>query len=126
MTVENKKIELEKTSKEYSYWGGVWKRLRQNKLAMFSLVVLIIIILACVFVPMFSKYTIAQVISTDANQAPSAKHLLGTDKMGMGQTHSISGLKWIPDPESFLPSTIRKRDNMFCLRFAHRKSELFC
>ena len=23
MTVENKKIELEKTSKEYSYWGGV-------------------------------------------------------------------------------------------------------
>ncbi|EOM5336396.1 hypothetical protein ACMS4G_006391, partial [Escherichia coli] len=29
----------------------------------------------------------------------------------MGQTHSISGLKWIPDPESFLPSTIRKRDN---------------
>lgn len=43
----------------------------------------------------------------------------------MGQTHSISGLKWIPDPESFLPSTIRKRDNMFCLRFAHRKSELF-
>lgn len=33
----------------------------------------------------------------------------------MGQTHSISGLKWIPDPESFLPSTIRKRDNMFCL-----------
>lgn len=82
MTVENKKIELEKTSKEYSYWGGVWKRLRQNKLAMFSLVVLIIIILACVFVPMFSKYTIAQVISTDANQAPSARHLLGTDKMG--------------------------------------------
>ncbi|KDU26805.1 hypothetical protein AD16_0807 [Escherichia coli 3-267-03_S4_C2] len=44
----------------------------------------------------------------------------------MGQTHPISGLKWIPDPESFLPSTIRKRDNMFCLRFAHRKSELFC
>ena len=42
------------------------------------------------------------------------------------QTHPISGLKWIPDPESFLPSTIRKRDNMFCLRFAHRKSELFC
>ncbi|ENU2415656.1 hypothetical protein ACTHIC_005048, partial [Escherichia coli] len=28
----------------------------------------------------------------------------------MGQTHPISGLKWIPDPESFLPSTIRIRD----------------
>lgn len=42
-----------------------------------------------------------------------------------GQTHSISGLKWIPDPGCFLPSTIRKRDNMFCLRFAPRKSELF-
>ncbi|MDT1350305.1 hypothetical protein RNP45_17735, partial [Escherichia coli] len=29
----------------------------------------------------------------------------------MGQTHSISGLKWKPDSESFLPSTIRIRDN---------------
>jgi hypothetical protein len=28
----------------------------------------------------------------------------------MGQTHSFSGLKWIPDPESFLPSTIRIHD----------------
>jgi hypothetical protein len=34
----------------------------------------------------------------------------------MGQTHSISGLKWIPDPESFLPSTIRIRDTPLNIR----------
>ncbi|EFF00654.1 predicted protein [Escherichia coli FVEC1412] len=31
----------------------------------------------------------------------------------MGQTHSISGLKWKPDSERFLPSTIRKRNKPF-------------
>ncbi|WP_213064119.1 hypothetical protein, partial [Escherichia coli] len=34
----------------------------------------------------------------------------------MRQTHSFSGLKWILDPERFLPSTIRIRDTPLNIR----------
>ncbi len=73
---------IRKSTKEDSYWRGVWRRLKQNKLAMISMVVLILIVGACIFVPMFSKYSMYEVIAADANQPPSAKHLLGTDKIG--------------------------------------------
>ena len=73
---------IRKSTKEDSYWRGVWRRLKQNKLAMISLFILILIVGACIFVPMFSKYSMYEVIAADANQPPSAKHLLGTDKIG--------------------------------------------
>ena len=73
---------IRKSTKEDSYWRGVWRRLKQNRLAMISMVVLILIVGACIFVPMFSKYSMYEVIAADANQPPSAKHLLGTDKIG--------------------------------------------
>ena len=70
------------TSKKYSYWGGVWDRLKKNRLAMVSLVVLFIIVLCCIFVPMFSKYTLSEVTMAERDQAPSAVHWLGTDNIG--------------------------------------------
>lgn len=73
---------IRKSTKEDSYWRGVWRRLKQNKLAMISLFILILIVGACIFVPMFSKYSMYEVVAADANQPPSAKHLLGTDKIG--------------------------------------------
>lgn len=82
MTTKDRNAELKKANKEYSYWRGVWRRLKANKLAILAMVILTIIILLCIFVPMFSQYTISQVISADANQAPSSKHLLGTDDIG--------------------------------------------
>ena len=48
---------IRKSTKEDSYWRGVWRRLKQNRLAMISMVVLILIVGACIFVPMFSKYS---------------------------------------------------------------------
>lgn len=74
--------EIKRAAKKYSSWGGVWSRLRKNKMAMISLVGLIIIVLLCIFVPMFSKYTISQTNSAEANMPPSAAHWLGTDKIG--------------------------------------------
>jgi len=73
---------IRKSTKEDSYWRGVWRRLKQNRLAMISMVILILIVGACIFVPMFSKYSMYEVIAADANQPPSSKHLLGTDKIG--------------------------------------------
>ena len=74
--------EIRQASKKYSYWGGVWDRLRQNRLAMISLFILLIIILACIFVPIFSGVTISETNVMQADQAPSAAHWLGTDKIG--------------------------------------------
>lgn len=74
--------EIRQASKKYSYWGGVWQRLRANRLAMVSLFILLIIILACIFVPIFSGSTISQTNVMQADQAPSAQHWLGTDKIG--------------------------------------------
>ncbi len=82
MTTLSRDEEIKQAAKKYSYWGGVWRRLKANRLAMVSLIGLIIIVLLCIFVPMFSKYEIQQVIATDANQAPNATHWLGTDKIG--------------------------------------------
>lgn len=67
-----------------SYWGEVFSRLRKNKMAMASLIILITIILLCIIVPIISPYEI-QSTNTDRDvrdQSPSSKHLLGTDLIG--------------------------------------------
>ena len=73
---------IKKSTKEDSYWRGVWRRLKANRMAMISLVILIIIIMSCILVPMFSKYQTYEVIPGAANKAPSAQNWLGTDKIG--------------------------------------------
>ncbi len=82
MTEISRDEQIKQAAKKYSYWGGVWTRLKKNKLAMISLVGLIIIVLLCIFQPIFSKYTISEYVATEANQAPNSQHWLGTDKIG--------------------------------------------
>ena len=38
-----------------TYWHDVWQRFRKDPLALFGLVVILVMGVACVFVPMFSK-----------------------------------------------------------------------
>ena len=73
---------IRKSTKEDSYWRGVWRRLRANRMAMISLVILILIVLSCIVVPMLSRYQTYEVIPGAANQKPSAQNWLGTDKIG--------------------------------------------
>ena len=82
MTELSRNEQIKLAAKKDSYWRGVWRRLKQNRLAMISLVILAIIILACIFVPMFSGYSMYQTAPAEANQAPNAQHLFGTDKIG--------------------------------------------
>jgi oligopeptide transport system permease protein len=65
-----------------SLWRDAWLRLRKNKLAVFSIVVLIVVTLGCVFGPMFSPYSYEEMNWEDVSQAPSAHHWLGTDDTG--------------------------------------------
>ncbi|MDF2948893.1 MAG: binding-protein-dependent transport system inner rane component [Sedimentibacter sp.] len=82
MVKSETQIKSKATRKNQSYWGEVFYRLRKNKLAMMSFFMLIIIISMCIFVPMFSKYSIETYNAVERDQKPNSTHLLGTDKTG--------------------------------------------
>ena len=60
----------------------VFHRLLQNRLATASFFFLILLILACVVVPLISGYGFNQNDLLSSYQGPSAQHWLGTDKTG--------------------------------------------
>lgn len=64
------------------YWRDAWNRLKVNKVAMGSLVVITLIILAAVFGPMFSPYAYDQIIKGSESLSPSTQHIFGTDSLG--------------------------------------------
>ncbi|MDY4693334.1 MAG: ABC transporter permease [Blautia sp.] len=53
-----------------------------NKLAVFSFIVIVIFILLAVFAPLITPYGLEEVDLMSRLSAPSAKHLLGTDELG--------------------------------------------
>ncbi|MGC4073212.1 MAG: ABC transporter permease [Nibricoccus sp.] len=65
-----------------SLWRDAWNRLRKNKLAVFGMVSLAIITLACVFGPMISPYSISEMPFENVGEPPSWKHWFGTDDNG--------------------------------------------
>lgn len=62
-----------------------WIRLRKNKAAVVSFVVLVIIILFAVIAPFFCKYTYYDTDYSLKLKAPSAEHPFGTDQFGRDQ-----------------------------------------
>ena len=70
------------TRPSLSYWSDAWRRFKENKLAMVSAAILLVIVLLAVFQPMLSKYEYDQTDYFALNQGPSAQHLFGTDELG--------------------------------------------
>ena len=64
-----------------TYWQDAWRRLKLNKVAICSMIVLVLIIIMTVIGPWIGKYPF-QAISNDINQGPSAEHWFGTDQIG--------------------------------------------
>lgn len=60
----------------------VWKRLKRNKLAMIGMITLAVMIIAVVLVPFITGWTMEGFDLGAFNQAPSGRHLLGTDYLG--------------------------------------------
>ncbi len=83
MAVENIASEEVVTGRVETYWYLVGRRLRKDKLAIVSLIVLIFIILACLVGPYIMPYKFSELGSIEeVLQPPSRAHLLGTDELG--------------------------------------------
>ena len=64
-------LESEKIARpSLTYWQDCWQRLRKNKSAILSLVVIVIIVLAAIFVPMFWRFSYDQQNLECANIPP--------------------------------------------------------
>jgi len=67
---------------QVSYWNDAWRRLRQNKAAIVSLVVITLIFAAAVLGPLLSPYSYEKQNLIWQNTPPSPEHWFGTDNVG--------------------------------------------
>ncbi len=65
-----------------TYWQDAWRRLKQNRLAMVGLWVIVAITLIAIFGPMFSPYSYSDQSLFDQNMYITREHWLGTDDLG--------------------------------------------
>lgn len=65
-----------------TYFKDAWRRLKQNKIAISSLILLALILLMAIFAPLFSQYDYSSQDMFAVNQWPSAEHWFGTDSLG--------------------------------------------
>ena len=63
-------------------WRDVWARLRRNRVAMVSLVLLALILLAAIFSEWIAPYVYSQRDLTVTFRFPSLRHIFGTDNLG--------------------------------------------
>ncbi len=71
-----------KVRKKQSFMKETWLRLKQNRVAMFGLIVLIILILCAIFADIIAPYGYDDQDISRANQFPSSEHWFGTDNFG--------------------------------------------
>src|ERR1043166_8075772 len=72
----------EPVEKGNSLWHDAWLRLRKNKLAVFGMIALVVITLACVLGPLFLRYGYEEQNLDLGATPPGAQHWLGTDTLG--------------------------------------------
>lgn len=66
-------------------WQLAWRRFKRHRLAMASLVVLLVIGVAVAIAGLLTPYGFSEFITRDRLQPPNAKHWLGTDQIGHDQ-----------------------------------------
>jgi oligopeptide transport system permease protein len=81
--VGNTGINSEKIEKpSLSFWKDVSIRFRKNKLAMFGVVLLALLVFFAIFGPYMTEYDYAKNDLMNTNKAPSSEHWFGTDDLG--------------------------------------------
>lgn len=83
LPVKDNFAEAEKISRpSLSYWSDVWRRLKQNKLAMLGLVIIIVLVTLAIIGPYLNEYSYFEQDFTKKNLSPNAEHWFGTDQAG--------------------------------------------
>lgn len=75
-------VQLEANTKVESPTLIAWRRFRRHRLAMVSLMVLIVISIMVIFAPVFTRHEPNQMSLASRSLAPSSEHWLGTDNLG--------------------------------------------
>lgn len=70
------------TRQSTTYWKDAWRRLKTNKVAILSAVLLLAIAVMAIVVPVFSKYDYRQQDAMLINIGPTAQNWFGTDSLG--------------------------------------------
>lgn len=70
------------TETAYRPRPNAWQRLKENKLALVGLFIIICMLLLALIGPWLSPYTYADQNLAQANQGPSSEHWFGTDTLG--------------------------------------------
>lgn len=81
MLFNSKNLNLD-TPKTRGFWLSVFIRLRRNKLAMTSGLIIIFLALLCIFQPIFSSIPYYKTDWSALLQAPNSQHWFGTDSLG--------------------------------------------
>jgi oligopeptide transport system permease protein len=71
-----------KVTPSLSYWQDAWRRLKKNKVAMFSLFIVIMLCLFAFVGPMFQENDYTVQVRGDENIDPSWEYPFGTDNIG--------------------------------------------
>ncbi|MFH5778762.1 ABC transporter permease [Heyndrickxia sp. FSL K6-6286] len=75
--------EAEKISRPTtSYWSGVWRRLKANKLALVGMIIIALLIIMAIIGPHLNGYKYDEMHLDQKNLKPSAEHWFGTDTLG--------------------------------------------
>ncbi|UII57017.1 ABC transporter permease [Cytobacillus spongiae] len=81
--VGSQQSDAEKISRpSLSFWKDVSIRFRKNKLAMFGIVLLALLVFMAIFGPYMTEYDYKTNDLTNTNKAPSSEHWFGTDDLG--------------------------------------------
>ncbi len=67
------------------YWPDVWRRLKQNKLAMVGLSIILLMIVMSIVGPYLSGYSYFEQDYSKINLHPNSTHWFGTDELGRDQ-----------------------------------------
>ncbi|MFS0863349.1 ABC transporter permease [Fredinandcohnia sp. 179-A 10B2 NHS] len=80
---EHKFEDAEKIARpSISYWSDVWQRLKENKLAIIGLIIIIVIGIMAIIGPYLNGYTYYEQDFTKKNLRPNGEHWFGTDSSG--------------------------------------------
>ena len=77
-----KEIGIEDNLVSASFYQDAWRRLKKNKIAMISLVIIFLLTLVAIFAPVIAPYDPIHQNVYNLLQSPSKSHLLGTDRLG--------------------------------------------